>query len=79
MTDFYDERDAMDAGAREAALMASLPAQLSFAKANAPYFTRLLADIDPAAIISREALATLPVTYKSDLVAAQAAHPPSAE
>jgi phenylacetate-CoA ligase len=39
----------------------------------------LLADIDPAAIISREALATLPVTYKSDLVAAQAAHPPSAE
>ncbi len=76
MTDFYDERDQMDAGAREAALMASLPAQLYFAKANAPYFTKLLAGIDPATIISREALATLPVIYKSDLVAAQAAHPP---
>ena len=52
MTDFYDERDQMDAGAREAALMASLPAQLYFAKANAPYFTKLLAGIDPATILS---------------------------
>lgn len=66
----------MDAGAREAALMAALPAQLTHAKANAPYFTELLADVDPGAITSRDTLASLPVTYKSDLVEAQSANPP---
>ena len=76
MPEFFDARDTQDPAQREAALMAALPAHIAHAKANAPYFGLAFAGVDPAAIDSRTALAELPVTYKSDLVAAQAANPP---
>lgn len=38
-----------------------LPAQIAHAKAHAPAYARLLADIDPSEITSRAALARLPV------------------
>jgi phenylacetate-CoA ligase len=62
--------------AREAALMAALPAQIAHARTNAPGFARILADFDPAAVVSRQALAKLPVTRKSDLGELQKALPP---
>ncbi len=56
---------------REAELFAALPAQIAHAKGNAPFFATLFADINPRDIASRKALASLPVTRKSDLVELQ--------
>jgi len=64
---------------REAALMAALPAHIAHAKRSASGFARILADVDPAAINSREQLATLPVTRKCDLSTLQKAYPPLGE
>ena len=67
MSDFYDDLETLDPGMREAALFAALPRQIPNAKANAPYFSELLADVDPGAVTDRAALARLPVTRKSAL------------
>src|SRR4029079_2732359 len=52
---------------REKALMQALPQQVAHAKANAPFFTHWLKDVDPATVTSRGALAKLPVLRKSML------------
>ncbi|HZR70209.1 MAG TPA: AMP-binding protein, partial [Burkholderiales bacterium] len=65
-----------DPEARERALMQALPAHLAHAKKNAPGWGRILAEVEPAQVTSRAALARLPVTRKSDLVALQKADPP---
>ncbi len=65
---YYDDLEVRDPAAREEALFAKLPAHVQNARDNAPYFRNLLADVDPAAVIDRAALATLPVTRKSELV-----------
>ena len=67
MSDFYDDLETLDPGMREAALFAGLPRQIANAKANAPYFSELLADVDPGSVTDRAALARLPVTRKSAL------------
>ena len=72
----YDALETRDPAAREAALMAALAAQVAHARTNAPGFARILADVDPAAVTSRAALAKLPVTRKSDLADLQKANPP---
>ncbi|TWA72559.1 phenylacetate-CoA ligase [Azospirillum brasilense] len=76
MSDTYDQLETRSPDRREAELFAALPAQIAHAKANAPYFTRLLADVDPAAVGDRAGLAALPVTRKSDLIALQKEAPP---
>jgi len=58
---------------REAALLAALPAQIAHARTASPAFAEILAGVDPAAITSRAALAALPVTRKSELLARQQA------
>ncbi|MFC0384169.1 phenylacetate--CoA ligase family protein [Muricoccus vinaceus] len=63
---------------REAALMARLPGFLGRAAAGSAHAARVLAGAAPAAIRSRAALAQLPLTRKSDLIAAQADAPPFA-
>ena len=73
MSMFYDTLETRPPAEREAALMAALPAQIAHARKNAPAFAALLADIDPATITSREALARLPVTRKHELHARQQA------
>ncbi|HYG89807.1 MAG TPA: AMP-binding protein [Azospirillum sp.] len=72
----YDDLETRAPEAREAALMEALPRHLAYAKANAPAYARLLAEVDPRAVTSRTALAALPVTRKSDLAEMQAAEPP---
>lgn len=73
---YFDDLETRDAEAREADLTGRLPGQLAAAKASAPYFAELLADVEPADVTTRGLLATLPVTRKSDLVERQAANPP---
>jgi len=65
---YYDDLEVRDPAQREAALCAALPAHIQNARDNAPYFRKLLADVDPAEITDRAALAKLPVTRKSELV-----------
>ena len=74
--EFFDVLEVRDPQAREESLMASLAAHVAQAKAAAPYYARLLAHVDADAVCTRAALATLPLTRKSDLAAIQAAHPP---
>ena len=75
-SDFYDDKETRSADEREAALFSALVGQLTHAKAAAPYFSDLLADVDPAKIIDRAHLGTLPVTRKSNLVGRQKDAPP---
>jgi phenylacetate-CoA ligase len=72
----YDALETRDPHERERALMAALPQQVAHAKANAPFFTALLKDIDPRAVTSRAVLAKLPVTRKSALLMLQKERPP---
>jgi phenylacetate-CoA ligase len=72
----YDKLETRSPKARERALMAALPKLVAHAKRNAPAFARVLKGVDARKIKTREALATLPVTRKSDLGALQKAEPP---
>jgi len=72
----FDELETRPAQVREAALMAALPGHVAHAAKNAPGFARILAGFDPSVINSRDALARLPVTRKSDLGALQKDIPP---
>ena len=72
----YDGLERRDPADRERELFAKLPAQLAHAQARSPFFARVLQGIDPAKVTSREALARLPVTRKSDLHALQHAAKP---
>jgi phenylacetate-CoA ligase len=76
MAEHYDALETRDPEGRERDLLARLPQQVAHAKANAPGFARILADVDPRAVTSRAALARLPVTRKSDLKTLQAAARP---
>ncbi|QID19087.1 phenylacetate--CoA ligase [Nitrogeniibacter mangrovi] len=67
----FDERETRDPAERERELLARLPAQIGHARAHTAAFAQLLTDVDPATITSREALAALPVTRKSDLLELQ--------
>jgi len=67
MSDHYDALETRDPEARERAILERLPRQVAHAKAHAPAYARLFADVDAASITTREALARLPVTRKSEL------------
>jgi len=73
---FFDDLETRDPATREAALMAGLPPFLARAAAGSDHARRVLDGVAPGDVASRAALARLPVTRKSDLVAAQAAAPP---
>ena len=73
MTDFYDALETRDPAERERDLLAALPRQVLQAQTAAPAFASLLADVKPAEVTSRAALAALPVTRKSELLALQQA------
>src|SRR5439155_146329 len=71
MSDHFDRLETRDPAVRERAQWAQLPRQIAHAKAHAPAFARILANIDPYAITTREALARIPVTRKSELLELQ--------
>ncbi|RDW14633.1 phenylacetate--CoA ligase family protein [Paracoccus thiocyanatus] len=72
---FYDEFETRRAEERALWLAAELPAAIGRAR-TAPGLARILGDVEPAQITTREALARLPVIRKSELSAAQKAFPP---
>jgi len=71
MPEYYDSLETRGPEERERSLMAALSGQIAHAVRNAPGWTRILAGFDPQAVTSRAALARLPVTRKSDLIALQ--------
>ena len=71
MSDFYDALETRDPETRERDVLAALQRQIAHAKTKSPAFARRLADVDPREITSREALARLPVTRKSELLELQ--------
>src|SRR5437762_3596135 len=71
MSDHFDRLETRDPAVRERAQWAQLPRQIAHAKAHAPAFARILANIDPYAITTYEALARIPVTRKSELLELQ--------
>lgn len=73
---YYDPQETRDPAEREAHLTDRLARQVAHAKENSPYYARLLADVNPAACASREALSRLPLTRKRDLIELQKAQPP---
>ena len=76
MAEIYNDAETRDPAEREAALFARLPDHLTWACAHAPALGVHLQNVDYAAINSRDALATLPILRKSDLMEAQAKSPP---
>ncbi len=72
----YDDLETRPPATREASLLAALPRHIAHAKENAPGFRRILDGVDPVVVNSREALAKLPVTRKSDLIDLQKIDPP---
>jgi phenylacetate-CoA ligase len=75
MTDHYDNRETAEPGQRERELFRQLPDVIVAALA-APAWRAHLGAIDPKAVTSRRALASLPVLRKSSLPALQKANPP---
>lgn len=73
MSEHYDSLEVRSPAAREAALMAALPAHIAHAQAHSPAFAQILQGVDAAAIHSRAALAQLPITRKYELLAKQQA------
>ena len=74
--EFYDDLETREPEVREAASMAALARQVLNAHDNSAWYGKILADVDAASVTSREALATLPVTRKHDLIALQKKTPP---
>lgn len=65
--DYYDNLETQSDKDREATLREALPVQIAHARDRSSYYARILEGIDPDTIDSRAALATIPVTRKSEL------------
>lgn len=75
-SDFFDKLETRDAMTRSLALQMELPKQIARAKESTTAYKDLLADIDVNSVVSLQALATLPITRKSDLISRQSALKP---
>ena len=73
MTDYYDALEQRGPAEREAALVAALPGHIARAQQFTGAFAEILAGVDATAINHRAALAGLPVTRKTELLARQQA------
>jgi phenylacetate-CoA ligase len=73
---FYHPDEIRDPAEREAALMAALAGIVAAAQRAAPAYGERLARIRPEEIASRQALARLPLTRKSELTELQRRNPP---
>ena len=76
MNAHFDTLETRDPELRERAMLARLPQRIAHAKARAPAFARILDGVDAAAVMSRTALAAVPVTRKSELLDLQKAARP---
>ncbi len=69
--EYYDNLETQSAKARTTTLREALPVQIAHAQERSGYYARVLAGIDPESIDSPEALASLPVTRRSELQTVQ--------
>lgn len=76
MTEYFDALETRDPAQREADLLVRLPRQIAHAKQSTSAYAKLFADVDPAAVTSRDVLARLPVVRKSELLERQTAQRP---
>lgn len=76
MSKYYDQLETRAPADRQAALLEALRKQIAHARDNAPAYNELLANFDPATVDTFEAIASLPITRKSDLIQKQNAQPP---
>ena len=76
MSNHFDALETRPAAERERRLLERLPDQVAHARTHSPHYGERLADVDPATITSRDALARLPVTRKADLMELQRARMP---
>ncbi len=74
--DYYDKLETRDEMTRSLALQMELPKQLSHAKSSTAAYAEILKEFDVSSVTSLEALASLPVTRKSELMERQAADRP---
>jgi phenylacetate-CoA ligase len=74
--DYYDELETRSEAERHAELISALQKQVGHARALAPAYARILADVEPESIVDLAALAWIPVTRKSRLLALQRDLPP---
>ncbi|MEI7783841.1 MAG: AMP-binding protein [Betaproteobacteria bacterium] len=77
MNKHFDALETRSAAEREQALAAALPRQVRQAQEHSSALARVLKDIDAASVSSRTALASLPVTRKSELLELQKAGRPA--
>ncbi|MEM0907844.1 MAG: AMP-binding protein [Pseudomonadota bacterium] len=75
MSEHYDAYETQSPAAREAHLFDALPELLRQAQ-RAPAWAKALEGVDPNTVNSRTALAALPLTRKTDIMAAQTKTPP---
>ncbi len=73
MSEFFDALETRSADERDAAQLAALPAHIARAQQHSAAFAQILQGVDAAAVTTRAALARLPVTRKSELLARQQA------
>lgn len=76
MSTHFDSLETRDAAEREAAQMAALAAQIRHAQQHSPALAQRLKGVDAQAVVSRQALARVPVTRKSELLELQKASRP---
>ena len=73
MNHYFDALETRDPAQREEALMTALPGQVAHARQSSAAFSQILKDVHPARVTSRQALASLPVTRKHELLERQQA------
>jgi phenylacetate-CoA ligase len=71
MSEHYDALETRDPQERLESLFEVISAQIKHAKSNTPAYKTLLADVDVDSIIDTGAIAGLPITRKSELIAKQ--------
>jgi phenylacetate-CoA ligase len=73
MSEFFDALETREPAQREAALMAALPGLIAHAQKRSTALGEILQGVDASSVISRAALARLPVTRKHELLDRQKA------
>jgi len=76
MKQYFYERECQNPQLREQSLLERLPAFITYAKQECQHYEQILQHIDAEKITSRELLAQLPITRKSDLKQLQAKNSP---
>jgi len=76
MKQYFYERECQDPSLREQSLLERLPAFITYAKQECLHYSDTLEHIDAEKITSRELLAQLPITRKSDLMQIQSKNSP---